>query len=753
MVRDLFDQVLEMNPDAFDRFNGDHPLPVVAQVSLAGTAHNAIPTLKDPNNETAKDLWDAVERQMRGSEYGEQDRKAAIFYECETFKATRGEQLLDTYPRYLQVINDLKKCGYKKDNYVNNALGYKKKAAVVTSDSLALVTEKTKITTLLEKAFNRKKYYAKPTNNNLRTSSSSFSANKKPEYVKSVEKKEDKKADEKKKDMSKVKCYNCKKKGHFAKDCKKAKVKDYNYYKTKMLLAKKDSDEQVLLTEDQAWMESSSDFDQEINVNMVFMTNMEKVLSDSDESSSSAEETIDEEINVNMVFMTNMEKVLSDSDESSSSAEETIDEVIGLGYTPMFLTHLDEALEIEMFKRAKENKIEFAYDYGNLNAKKIIIDLEYEVVSLLEKEKANLETIESLKSKGFESSENEISESKNQSENDCQVVENQLSKTSCASENVENKTKRKRRKRKSLKQNDKQVNNGELRANRDFVHFSNLDTFTSVRRPKQSSVIWKKKGLSNTSHVDFSSVSHSKLNKDVKRYSRKDLLSYENDLFIFDDESVRHFQVSKMSFRRKLHDSMNVRSKSNSNKSLPRTVHRWLLKMQQLAEPVAKWIPKVKHCPDLSLDHRFEMFKAYDGVFRGVTGLVLVSLEEDASSSKRQDYHQTKWIFKNKKYESSLVIRNKAMLVAVGYSQQEAIDYDETFAPVARIEAIRLFLAYAAHKYFTVFQMDVKITFLNGILKEEVYVGQPSSFVNKQYPDHVYALDKALYGLKQAHRA
>nr|GFA24194.1 Gag-Pol polyprotein [Tanacetum cinerariifolium] len=99
---------------------------------------------------------------------------------------------------------------------------------------------------------------------------------------------------------------------------------------------------------------------------------------------------------------------------------------------------------------------------------------------------------------------------------------------------------------------------------------------------------------------------------------------------------------------------------------------------------------------------------------------------------------KTKWIFKNKKDESSLVIQNKATLVAVGYSQQKGIDYDETFALVARIEATRLFFVYAAHKDFTVFQMDVKTTFLNRILKEEV----------KQYPDHVYALDKALYGLK-----
>nr|GEX91723.1 retrovirus-related Pol polyprotein from transposon TNT 1-94 [Tanacetum cinerariifolium] len=114
---------------------------------------------------------------------------------------------------------------------------------------------------------------------------------------------------------------------------------------------------------------------------------------------------------------------------------------------------------------------------------------------------------------------------------------------------------------------------------------------------------------------------------------------------------------------------------------------------------------------------------------------------------------KTKWIFKNKKDESSLVSRNKARHVAVGYSQQEGIDYDETFAPISRIEAIRLFLAYAAHKDFTVFQMDVKTAFLNGTLKEEVYVGQPLGFVSKQYPDYVYALDKSLYRLKQAPRA
>nr|GEV31152.1 integrase, catalytic region, zinc finger, CCHC-type, peptidase aspartic, catalytic [Tanacetum cinerariifolium] len=735
---------------------------------------------------------------MRGSEYVEQDMNAAILYEYETFKATVGEQLLDTYLRYLQVINDLKKCGYKKDNYPlalvaekTKVSKHKEKVKVQTESEESDdedISDLKKITMLLAKDFNRKKYYAKPTNNNLRTSLASFSANKKPEYVKSVEKKEDKKADEKKRDMSKVKCYNCKKEGHFAKDCKKAKVKDYNYYKTKMLLAKKDSDEQVLLAEDQAWMESSNESsssaketitevayytseseseseyetleyydnstnyglfvndndDQEIFHDAIesasenFIENHIDSQKDYDKKKIDEQEILFDKMSRQLVEMNNnvlriQEKILEKETKISelegcvsnkdveiekclerlnecenelhkiSQTNQTIhmimpskdtlyngrkgigfenpsyfekakdlrpslydEKVIGLGYTPMFLIHSDEALEIKKFKRERENKIEFAYNYGNLNAsyqtsslklyvltmilEKIIIDLEDEVVSLLKK-KANLETIESLKSKGFDSSKNAISESKNQSENDCQVVEKEchtvvnskviapgmfklsvsqsvspisMSKTSCDSKNVENKTKRKRRGRKSSKQNDKQVNNDVSRANSEFVHFSNLDTFSSVRRPKQSNIIWKKKDSSNTSNVDLSFVSHSKLNKDVKRYSRKDLLSCnnsllgetsgayvcndamnvscnsrlcdsfdENNLFIFDDESVRIFPVSKMPFRKKPHDSMNVCSKSNSNKSLPRTVHRWLPKMQPLAEPVAKWIPRI----------------------------------------------------------------------------------------------------------------------------------------------------------------
>ncbi|GKA50311.1 retrovirus-related pol polyprotein from transposon TNT 1-94 [Tanacetum coccineum] len=112
-----------------------------------------------------------------------------------------------------------------------------------------------------------------------------------------------------------------------------------------------------------------------------------------------------------------------------------------------------------------------------------------------------------------------------------------------------------------------------------------------------------------------------------------------------------------------------------------------------------------------------------------------------------------KWIYKVKTDESGRVLKNKARLVAQGFRQEEGIDFEESFALVARIEAIRIFVANAAHKNMTIYQMDVKMAFLNGELKEEVYVSQPEGFVDQDNPSHVYKLKKALYGLKQAPRA
>ncbi|WVZ96843.1 LOW QUALITY PROTEIN: hypothetical protein U9M48_042426 [Paspalum notatum var. saurae] len=111
----------------------------------------------------------------------------------------------------------------------------------------------------------------------------------------------------------------------------------------------------------------------------------------------------------------------------------------------------------------------------------------------------------------------------------------------------------------------------------------------------------------------------------------------------------------------------------------------------------------------------------------------------------------TKWVFKNKRGEDGMVVRNKARLP--GVSSKEGIDYEETFAPVARLEAIRILLAFAASKGFKLQQIDVKSAFPNGFIEEEVYVRQPPGFESARFPDRVYKLRKALYGPKQAPRA
>jgi hypothetical protein len=143
---------------------------------------------------------------------------------------------------------------------------------------------------------------------------------------------------------------------------------------------------------------------------------------------------------------------------------------------------------------------------------------------------------------------------------------------------------------------------------------------------------------------------------------------------------------------------------------------------------------------------------------------LVLAMQEELNNFKRnevwslvprlkQNVVGTKWVFCNKQDEHKVVTRNKARLVAKGYAQVVGLDFEETFAPVARLESIRILLAYATHHSFRLFQMDMKSDFLNGPIKEEVYMEQPPGFEDDRYPDHVFKLSKALYGLKQAPRA
>ena len=118
---------------------------------------------------------------------------------------------------------------------------------------------------------------------------------------------------------------------------------------------------------------------------------------------------------------------------------------------------------------------------------------------------------------------------------------------------------------------------------------------------------------------------------------------------------------------------------------------------------------------------------------------------------KDKNVIEIKWVFRNKLNENGEVSRNKARLVCKGYFQEEGVDYGETFSPVARLEGVRTLLSYASHKGFKIYYMDVKSTFLNRILEEEVYIEQPKGFIDPNKRDMVCRLQKSLYDLKQVH--
>ncbi|GKA27521.1 putative ribonuclease H-like domain-containing protein [Tanacetum coccineum] len=173
-------------------------------------------------------------------------------------------------------------------------------------------------------------------------------------------------------------------------------------------------------------------------------------------------------------------------------------------------------------------------------------------------------------------------------------------------------------------------------------------------------------------------------------------------------------------------------------------------------EPTSEYDQALKNVLDKMIDQEKEATMQLDVVrkdnARGVASVQdSEGLEIDLPSGKKAI--GTKWVYRNKKDERGIVVRNKARLVAQGYKQEEGIDYDEVFAPVARFEAIRLFLAFASFMNFHVYQMDVKSAFLYGTIEEEVYVCQPLGFVDPEFPEKVYKVEKALYGLHQAPRA
>nr|GEV91303.1 hypothetical protein [Tanacetum cinerariifolium] len=838
------------------------------------------------SNKTAKNLWDALARHMIGSEYGEQDRKAAVLYEYETFKATERELLLDTYIRYLQVINDLKKCGYSKYNcelnfkFLNNLQPEwtQKEKVVIFSDSEGSdaddFSELKKITALLAKAFNRRKFYSKSTNNNLRTSSTSQSANKKQEFVKSDDKKVEKKDDEKKQDMSKVKCYNCKKEEHFTKYCKKVKVKDYEYYKTNMLLAKKDKDEQVLLAEDQAWMESSSDSDQEINANMVFMAQIDKdtlyngkkgigfenpsyfekakdlrpslydekviglghsklnkdvkrysrkdLLSCNnshlgetmgayvcnDAMNFSCNSRLCDSFDENNLFIFDDESVRISSvskipfrkkprdtmnicfciNDSGCSKHKTGNRALLTNFVEMFLETV----------RFGNNDFAVIDGYGDV-ASSSQSWLWHQRLSHL-----NFATINNLVKNNLVQGLPKIKFKKDHLCSACEQGKihrkHHKSKTAfalnkslyllymdlCGPMRVENEASeviisfiKKTQANLQLQVQCVRTDNRTEFKNKTLANFFDevgiTRQFSAARTPQQNGVVERRNRTlveASRTMLTFANLplflwaeaiaiacftkNHSIIHKrfDKTPYElmnkRKPNLKFfllseftTNELIMTSSTMNVETSINEEVFHEVSESFQGESSSSSLNDDVQQSPKEDayfdastlfydssnVLTFYQPYPHEKKWtkdnsLYKLIGDPKSSVRTRGQLANSclFSCLLSSIepTNVVEALRDADWVSAMQDELDQF-----NKKDESNLVIRNKARLVAVGYSQQEGINYDETFTPVARIEAIRLFLAYAAHKDFTVFQMDVKTTFLNGIIKEEVYIGQP----------------------------
>nr|GEZ27742.1 uncharacterized mitochondrial protein AtMg00810-like [Tanacetum cinerariifolium] len=365
------------------------------------------------------------------------------------------------------------------------------------------------------------------------------------------------------------------------------------------------------------------------------------------------------------------------------------EKVIGLGYTLMFLTHSDEALEIEKFKRSRENKIEFAYDYGNLNA-------------------------------SFESSESALSKSENQNENDCHKIEKVCDKE----ENLK----------------CVQTDNRTEFKNKSLANFFDevgiTQQFSAARTPQQNGIVERR----NRTLVEAARTMLTFLN----------LPSFLWAKAIATACFTQNHSIINKRFDKTPYELINKR-KPNIKFFRVFGCRCYLLNDY---EDVGKLKAKEDIGVFVGYSKESAAFRIYNKQTRKIHESVNVNFDEISEMASKQFSLEPVLLPEEEVFhEISGSFQEESSSSSLNDDVQQRIDYDETFAPVARIEAIRLFLAYAAHKDFTVYQMDVKTTFLNGILKEEVYVGQPPGFVSKQYLDHVYALDKALYGLKQAPRA
>nr|GEY77121.1 hypothetical protein [Tanacetum cinerariifolium] len=648
--------------------------------------------------------------------------------------------------------------------------------------------------------------------------------------------------------MSRVKCYNFKKEGHFAKDCKKAKVKDYEYYKTKMLLAKKDKDEQVLLAEDQAWMESSSDSDQEISVNMVFMAQIEKVLSDSEASSSSADEKISEvsyylsesesesELETSEYYYnsTNYAPVSTSSsnDKTANLSNATVYALLAnqpnrsqLVHEDLEQIHEDDIEEIDLKWQLALLSMR-AISYYQRSGKKITINRS----DTASYDKSKVECFNCHKMGHFarecRSPMNQDNMSKNQDNSRKTMnVEESFSNAMVAIDGAGSQIYDNSRKGMGFASysvvappptglfappNIDLSNSGleefqqpefegyGLKVNKSVCEKSSNE----VKKTPDALII---KDWVSDCDEDESNVRDSKsvcvdTSNDIKKaldapiiedwVSDSDEDEYEE--MVLKSKNVQHtpeqanqprkglgasvliglasltgvaaldelclaaligkfdgkadegflvgYFINSKTFRvfnnrtSKVEERLHVNffeNKPNVAGSRPEWTNwkREVTDQEYILLPflnTSSYVPlsseEAESSPKDDASKKTTIQPACDEEDALEDQTKMINLEDtcifdDLPHGKRAT--GTKWVLRNKKDQRGIVVRNKARLVAQGHRQEEGIDYDEVFAPVARIDAIRLFFAYASFMDFIVYQMSVKSAFLYGTIEYE----------------------------------
>nr|GEX34615.1 integrase, catalytic region, zinc finger, CCHC-type, peptidase aspartic, catalytic [Tanacetum cinerariifolium] len=782
---------------------GDQPLPCVTQVSIARTSSTEQPFLKDKSKwsnqekkiqninwlvrslliqgisndiyslidskKTAKDLWDALARHMLGSEYGEQDRKSAVLYEYETFKATEGELLLDTYIRYLQVINDLKKYGYSKDNYelnfkflnnlqpewkqyatmmrqnknlldinidalynifkqnqgdVNDAMKFKKKAVVITSDPLELVAEQTKITALVAKAFIQKKFYSKPANNNLRTSS----ANKKQEYVKFDDKKEEKKVDEKKRDMSKVKCYNCKK-------------------------------------EDSEASSSSSD-DKTVEVKNNELNERIKVLIEKNDDLFAQTKVLQEQLKVKHVVIDNHVECQAKYAKLEADRYEYM-----IRYSACFdndKQHRKQIADQEiLFDKISYQDTQSAHDCNNArNACCNSYDVDVNDLFVFDDVSLRKSHVSKMP---FRKKPSDSLNVPSRSNNDFAVI------VGYGDAVIGSMTIKKVYYVEGLGHNLFSIgqfsNKGlevAFRKSTCFVRTEDgVDLFTGDRSSNLYTIAFNRVAL-NSSACLIAKASFAilvmktqvNLQIQVQRVQTDNGTEFKNKtLAKFFDEimksSTTNVEISNVEipsheeevFHRSFESFKEESSSSSLDENIQQSLEEVILPQTNTQSILNDMILNVD---EVSTSQNVLKERLKDAYFDAST---LFHDPYNVHTFYQLYPHEKKWSKDHPLHKiigdpkSSVRTRGQlanSCLFSCLLSYIEPANVVEALRDAGWVSAIQDELDQFAR---------LKTVFLNGILKEEVYGGQPLGFVSTQYPDHVYALDKALYGLKQAHRA